>query len=181
MVLFVLLFYHGAEFDPLKGSTDLMTWHLLALLLQIKASRCELVMCWITESHISIHVSIHRLTDLTLQVLRSENTMYHFLAFPLFSTQYMKITLPVLPYSHNLCPITLAKQAHSFFCWHVVVVHMLCLRAGLFVLTGSARGWMTLYRMWRDMAALYTANLLCLKSLYSRKLILMYYLTYSGL
>lgn len=81
-------------------------------------------------------------TDLqTLQAPRSENIMYHFPAFPMFSTQYMKIIVPVLSYSHNLCPITLAKQAHLVLYFHVVLVHVLCLRASVvFVLTGSTGG-----------------------------------------
>lgn len=86
------LFYHWAEFDPLKGSTALMTWYLLALLLQTKASeKCEFVMLWIKKGHISICLSVHWLPDLTLQSLTSENIMNNFPAFPVFLKQDNKL------------------------------------------------------------------------------------------
>lgn len=52
--------------------------------------------------------------------------MYHFPAFPMFLTQDIKITVPVLSYSQKLHPVMLAKQSHTFFCLNAVFVRILC-------------------------------------------------------
>lgn len=127
-------------------------------------------MLWITESHVSIHLSVPWLTHLTLQARRSGNIMQPFPAFPMFFTQHIKTRLQALSRSHNLCPIILVTQAHWYLCFQVVLVPMLCLRAGVFVLTGSEGDWMILYRLWQATAALKTS---CAWCLYFRKLILL--------
>lgn len=138
-----------------------------------------------TESHVSIHLSLHRLTDLTLQ---AEIRKYYitFLLSLRFSHKLIKLYCRFYLTARMCVPSCSQNKPIHFdvYMWYLCtrsVVTAAPVSELVVCLPGSKGDWTILYRMWQDMAALCTENLLCLMSLYSRKLILLYYLAYSVL